>query len=216
MNYFRYYLVWASAGLLIFNSPCHGQSDNSWDDPAFNQLVNINLLVESRSRLDSSGLVDAALLFSKAEDILLRSHRSGVKSGDLLLLATNTAKQKKDEKSLKRLARLAEREDLKQLAKRVEMAQAADENGETVDKSVSLEGSVEDLIASWNAHQKDLREAASEGLPEAARAALAELGTTRSRGLKINGRTYIKKRRKDGTVYWVDQHGKRMPPPPFQ
>lgn len=72
-------------------------------DYGFDRIVRLVDLVDVINARDSKALADIALLTKSAEDILKRSHSSGVDSKALLQLASQLAAQQEDEETLTRL-----------------------------------------------------------------------------------------------------------------
>ena len=84
-------------------------------DPAFDKYVDLTLLAPAVEEADAGTLTDLALQAAFGESILERSHKA-VTSKELALLALQVALDSNDDKSLDRLAKLAEKsgnDDLK-------------------------------------------------------------------------------------------------------
>lgn len=92
-------------------------------DAAFSRFIAIDDLREAYVALDVGGLVDTALQLHHAEDVFLRSHRSGIKPAHLLKLASDVAVKEGDQKSFRRLIKAARKMELVDLTKQLETAQ---------------------------------------------------------------------------------------------
>lgn len=83
---------------------------SSVDDPAFDQLVNFNLVEKAVSSGNPGLLADVAFLFVMAEESLLRTHASGKLSADSFLRAAmEAAAVKEDKETMARLVKQAEK-----------------------------------------------------------------------------------------------------------
>ena len=153
-----------------------------WNDQAFNRLVDIDFVANAKLTLDPAELTDAAMMFKHAEDILVRPHRSGLTSGDLLKVATNAAGERGDKETLARLAKIADRDGNKELAAQVQIAQQLAGNARGPADTISFDASVDELIAKQNQLDKQAYAAASAGLPKDAIHALESLGVAATRG----------------------------------
>jgi hypothetical protein len=91
------------------------------DDPAFERYVDIDQLAEAWEDLDAATLADIGLQLAEGERVLLRSHK-GVTAAQVLSAAARIAAEKRDTKTLQRLARAAEAQKRDELAEQVRAA----------------------------------------------------------------------------------------------
>jgi hypothetical protein len=77
-------------------------------DPAFAQYVDVMLIGRAWETLDADLLTDCALQLAEGERILMRNHKAGISSKELLALAVKVAADKRDAKALDRLASIAD------------------------------------------------------------------------------------------------------------
>ena len=137
-----------------------------WNDEAFNRLVDLDFVANAKLTLDPAELTDAAMLFKHAEDILVRPHRSGLTSGDLLKVAANAAGERGDQETLARLAKIAERDGNKELVAQVKIAQQLAGNARGPAETISFDASVDELIAKQNQLDKPSLRGRQRGFAE--------------------------------------------------
>ena len=89
-------------------------------DPAFDRYVDLALLAPAVEQEDAGILTDLALQAAFGESVLERSHKA-VTSSELASLALKVALESKDDKSLDRLVKLAEKSGNKDLKTQIEM-----------------------------------------------------------------------------------------------
>lgn len=92
--------------ILVGAGPPAGAED--WNDPAFDQYLNVYRLGQAVSRSDGETLLDTALQLREGERVLLREHRSGITSKALLAKALQAAIASADAATTDRIRRLAE------------------------------------------------------------------------------------------------------------
>lgn len=108
----------------LFVDPPEAEIDLSdWQDPAFNRMVDFQLLGNALAAGDAAGVTDAALQMVEAERILLRQHAQ-VDAATLLRTAMNIAQNSGDKATLDRLQKAAELTGNEQLAGQLKMAAA--------------------------------------------------------------------------------------------
>jgi hypothetical protein len=87
-------------------------------DPAFERYLNLGLLSRAWADKDASLLADIGLLLAEGERVLFRSHKA-ISADQVLSMAAKIAAEKKDTKTLGRLAKALEVHNKPDLAKQV-------------------------------------------------------------------------------------------------
>ena len=95
-------------------------------DPAFEQFANPGLIELAISTRDAALLADVALQWKRAEQVLGRSHHSGVAAGFLFETAARLAAQTGEEETLARLSRAAEAVQDNKLTSQIEAIKRLD------------------------------------------------------------------------------------------
>jgi len=74
-----------------------------WNDPAFDQYLNVYSLGHALGRGDSESLLNMALQLREGERVLLRTHKSGISSKALIGKALRAARENVDTQTIDRL-----------------------------------------------------------------------------------------------------------------
>lgn len=118
-------------------------------DIAFEQFVSLQEVADALRAEDTSRLIELAISMAEAERILLRVHRSGVKSSEILIKATQLAATRLDQDLLGRLSAIAEKANDTELVSQIKAASKFSGGSRDLQpmQSVSLDGfDVERLI----------------------------------------------------------------------
>lgn len=99
-------VVLAACATLAFSDDSKTRTD--WNDPAFDRYVPMLMLGRAIDQGDSQALLDAALQLRGGEDVLLRTHKSGITSEVLLQKALRAARDNHDTATLARLKGFAQ------------------------------------------------------------------------------------------------------------
>ena len=109
-----------------------------WNDPAFNQYVNLDLLDKAIARQKPALLTDVALQFVEGERILHRSHKA-IAAAKLLQMAVLLASSEQDQKSLARLAKAAKDTDNSELSAIVTAAMKVTDSARSEEPAVLVD-----------------------------------------------------------------------------
>jgi hypothetical protein len=91
-----------------FNEPSRSPAEMyARMDPAFSKYVDLSLLAQAMAGPDASLLTDVALAIAEGERILVRNHRSGLNSEDLMARAVKLAARTGDKETLDRVSKAA-------------------------------------------------------------------------------------------------------------
>lgn len=89
-----------------FNEPSRSPAEMyARMDPAFSKYVDLSLLAQAMAGPDASLLADVALAIAEGERVLVRNHRSGLNSEDLMARAVKLAARTGDKATLDRVSR---------------------------------------------------------------------------------------------------------------
>ena len=98
----------SATGDTEFNDPSRSPAEMySRMDPAFSKHVDLSLLAEAMAKPDAALLVDVALGLAEGERVLVRNHRSGLNSEDLMARAVKLAARLNDKTTLDRISKAA-------------------------------------------------------------------------------------------------------------
>lgn len=104
-----------------FNAESRGPAEVYYSsiDPSFSKFVNLTSLALSLEKPDASVLTDVALGLAEGERILVRNHRSGISSDELIGKAVRLASRNDDKATLDRIIKASALKNKPQWAKLV-------------------------------------------------------------------------------------------------
>lgn len=167
------------------------QADAVPDDPAFDRYVDLRLAGRAWAGRDAALLADVALQLAEGERVVLRTHKSGITSEQLLGMAARLAADQKDKATLERLAKAADARGDKALTAQVGAARKLADQARAVNPAVqvSVETTTPEQFAVYSGLLNDIRGARLAGDADMLRAVEQEIPN--APGLAPEQRDYL-------------------------
>lgn len=136
-------------------------------DPAFDVFIDLRSVVYALSTSDLQLLIDLGLQLGQGEQVLMRTHRSGITARALLAKAARLAADKQDNLSLRRLAKAAEQYNDRDLIAHVQAMAKLSSASRAVDPAflLSVENIDLEAVAKVKRILADVRYATAVGDP---------------------------------------------------